>query len=360
MINISNISISDKTKQKRKQLRQRLDNYCTFAWNGVNDPFQVFGAFIVSNNSLKFYNGSSFSNTYSSPQFDSNTGDLTGISFQKQSISFTIGVYWINSEQYQWLLQWLNAYDVDYLTFSFNPKFSYLVKLNSIADSTKYVIGSETNKGKSEDMYYTEIELKFDVLNSYAVTVHDYEFTTTPPGTPVNNIYKYITTLNDKTNEFVASKLDFPFKYYFTLDLNMERDQTLPKEVQIVLKARYVDETYSNEIELFNLSLQNLTGVDENNNTTFSYPKFLPIFYDSELGLLFYNYGGSYQLLNLLCTSETGQYIVKSMNINKFMIPGTFNSSIDWDKFSLELSISYLKLEEGSPNIAARGRTNIA
>ena len=359
MINTSNISISEKTKQKRDQLRKRLDDYCTFAWNGVDDPFQVFGAFIVSNNSLKFYNGSSFSNTYSSPQFDSNTGDLTGISFQKQSISFTIGVYWINSEQYQWLLQWLNAYDVDYLTFSFNPKFSYLVKLNSIADSTKYVIGSETNNGKSEDMYYTEIELKFDVLNSYAVTVHDYEFTTEQDTAP-NNINLYKTTLNNKTKEFVSSKLDFPFKYYFTLDLNSKSEENFPKEVQIILKAKYTNDTYSNEVELFNLSLQNLTGVDANNKTTFSYPKFLPIFYDSELGLLFYNYGGSYQLLNLLCTSVTGQYIVKSMNVNKFMIPGTFNSSIDWDKFSLELSVSSLTLEEESPNIAARGRTNIA
>lgn len=359
MINTSNISISDKTKQKRAQLRKRLDDYCTFAWNGVDDPFQVFGAFIVSNNSLKFYNGSSFSNTYSSPQFDSNTGDLTGISFQKQSISFTIGVYWINSEQYQWLLQWLNAYDVDYLTFSFNPKFSYLVKLNSIADSTKYVIGSETNNGKSEDMYYTEIELKFDVLNSYAVTVHDYEFTTKYSKQP-NDINQYSSTLNNTTNEFVSSKLDFPFKYYFTLDLNMGSEQTFPKEVQIILKAKYANDTYSNEVELFNLSLQNLTGVDADNNIKLSYPKFLPIIYDSELGLLFYNYGGSYQLLNLLCTSVTGQYIVKSMNVNKFMIPGTFNSTIDWKNFSLELSVSSLNLEEGSLNIAARGRTNIA
>ena len=126
--NIDSI-ISEKTRQKRQQIKSLQDEFMTFSWGGY-DAFENFGAFIINdkNGSLKFYNGPGFSNEYSKPQFDSSAGDLQGINFDKQTISFTIGVYWISIEHYRLMLNWLNPLETNYLIFGFNPDFRYNVK----------------------------------------------------------------------------------------------------------------------------------------------------------------------------------------------------------------------------------------
>ena len=57
--------------------------------------FANFGAFIINEKkgSLKFYNGPSFKNNYSKPQFQDGYTNLTGVTFETQTISFTIGIY---------------------------------------------------------------------------------------------------------------------------------------------------------------------------------------------------------------------------------------------------------------------------
>ena len=50
---------------------------------------------------IQFYNGPSFSNTYTSPQFDNGVGTLTGVTLKRQTISFTVAVYWISESDYQ-------------------------------------------------------------------------------------------------------------------------------------------------------------------------------------------------------------------------------------------------------------------
>ena len=171
--NIDSI-ISEKTKQKRQQIKSLQDEFMTFSWGGY-DAFENFGAFIINdkNGSLKFYNGPGFSNEYSKPQFDNSGGDLQGVNFNKQTISFTIGVYWINIKQYRLMLNWLNPLEVDYLIFGFNPDYRYNVKLSKLGDSTKWIVGKEDG----EPMYYTEIPLTFEVQGTpCAKGVNSYEF----------------------------------------------------------------------------------------------------------------------------------------------------------------------------------------
>lgn len=88
------ITTSQVTKTRRQQIKSLQDEFMTFSWRGY-DAFENFGAFIIneSKGSLKFYNGPSFSNEYTKPQFQSNGGLLQGVNFNKQNISFSIGVY---------------------------------------------------------------------------------------------------------------------------------------------------------------------------------------------------------------------------------------------------------------------------
>ena len=158
------IVLSEMTKQKRAQIKQLKDDFMTFAWGGC-DAFETFGAFILNDKkgSLKFYNGPGFSNEYTKPQFNTSAGELLGVSFNKQTIAFTIGVYWISIEDYRVFLNWLNPNVVDYLYFGYESKYRYNVKLSKIADSTKWIVGSELVDGKTVPMYYTEIALTFEV-----------------------------------------------------------------------------------------------------------------------------------------------------------------------------------------------------
>jgi hypothetical protein len=98
-------NISNTTRQRRQQIKSLQDEFCTFSWGG-EDAFENFGAFIINDKkgSLKFYNGPGFSNEYVKPQFDTTGGFLQGVTFNKQQISFNIGVYWISIEDYRKLL----------------------------------------------------------------------------------------------------------------------------------------------------------------------------------------------------------------------------------------------------------------
>lgn len=97
-----------------------MDEFCTFSWNGV-DAFDTFGAFIINKDSLKFYNGPSYSNQYTQPLFTDGEQTITGLKFNVQKISFNIGVYWISEEHYRRLIYWLNPYEIGALVFDFEP-----------------------------------------------------------------------------------------------------------------------------------------------------------------------------------------------------------------------------------------------
>ena len=165
---------SNLTAKPRELLRKQMDDFATFVWRGVKS-FDTYGAFIINNkNSLKFYNGPSFTNEYSKPKFSATGSNLTGISFSTQTISFQVGAYWLTEAEYREFINWLNPYEISYLGFDFEDKYDYLVKLSKIGDSTRYIVGRNEN---NEPCYYTELNLTFEVQGEACARArYGYEF----------------------------------------------------------------------------------------------------------------------------------------------------------------------------------------
>ena len=304
--NDEKIEISNTTFNKRKQLSHLIDEFTDFTWDGL-DAFRNFGAFIINEKreSLKFYNGPSFTNEYTNPQFD-RSNIFTGVSFKSQQISFKIGVYWISIEDYRKLLNWLNPYVISNLVFDFNRDYSYQVKLASREDSTRYIVGRENN----EPRYYTEMTLSFDVQGvpcarmnisqNWVVNLTNTEVKISP------NVGR------DNIKKTWASDLEFPFK--ITMGLNLQ--QIAGKSFNLTMGV-YHKNGGGVIRTLFNIGLQNLPKKD-------GLEMFLE--YDSESGLLYEKIGddSTYNVLNRL-NNINGEQIVQYMNVNKFNFPGLLN-----------------------------------
>lgn len=349
------ITHSAMTQKKRNELKRRMDKFTSFSWRGY-DAFDNFGAFIINEKkgSLQFYNGPGFSNEYSKPQFDTNGGDLIGVTVNRQQINFTIGVYWICIEDYRKFLDWLDYKTVSFLTFGYEPRYRYNVKLASIGDSTKYIIGKENDK----EFYYTELKLTFEVQGKpCAIATKHYEYEATEYN---NGFLMRVKRNSTKTNEngdieeikpladYISSDLDFPFKMSTSFSFNTPTNtDEMPEKYRIILKAEKIKRTddsdrtaWTNElikeeeILLYQLDLKNLTV------SAFT-PFPLNITYQSDTGLLFLTYGNSNgKLLNLLNLEDTGQKIVDLFICNKFLVPGVFSWGSDFIpllRFSLEI-----------------------
>ena len=402
-----NIYSSGKTKQKRQQIKSLQDEFMTFSWGGY-DAFENFGAFIINdkNGSLKFYNGPGFSNEYSKPQFDNSGGDLEGVNFNKQTISFTIGVYWINIKQYRLMLNWLNPLEVDYLIFGFNPDYRYNVKLSKLGDSTKWIVGKEDG----EPMYYTEIPLTFEVqgtpcakgVNSYEFINWNYINSETAKRDERNILLTALS--NYSSNDFIESDLPTPLDISLSFILQdtfkdkstggsnngstSEPESNKGKNYiyHIELNAEY-DTIFSDNDEsllLFSAEFQNLTimpittqDTETNSQSMLTQPLSLNIRYNSEVGLLFLTYGNSNEkILSLLNLNDIGEKIINNYTVNKFSLPGRF-AYPDFDTKNLRLKLSVWKYNSATdkrfavsdaflgnitgskPNIVCYPRTNI-
>lgn len=297
-------NITTDTQKKRAQIKSLQDEFSTFSWGGV-DAFEKYGAFIINDKkgSLKFYNGSSFSNEYSKPQFSQNTGDLLGVNFNRNTIAFTIGVYWFSIEEYREMMHWLHPLKTDMLAFGFNTKFGYMAKLSKIGDSTKYILGKENG----EPRYYTELQLTFEVQgDQVARGLHPYELTYANDG-------QYYFKNN---SEFV--KTDLPTPVVFNVRLHITGEDSTGS---VSLKAKYDHE----EITLFDVQLQNIVFEEG--------AEYLNITYNSNTGILYLQYGNSSEkLLSLLTTTDSGERMVASAHTQKFFIPG----SLDNPDFTLQ------------------------
>ena len=397
--NINSI-ISEKTKQKRQQIKSLQDEFMTFSWGGY-DAFENFGAFIINdkNGSLKFYNGPGFSNEYSKPQFDNSGGDLQGVNFNKQTISFTIGVYWINIKQYRLMLNWLNPLEVDYLIFGFNPDYRYNVKLSKLGDSTKWIVGKEDG----EPMYYTEIPLTFEVqgtpcakgVNSYEFIEWDYINSDTATEDKKNNLVTSLSNYSSK--ELIESDLPTPLDISLSFILkdtlnngstsesnnvstsesnngsisesnngstsesesNRGKNYIYHVELNAELhNNKIINGTPSDNYEsilLFSAEFQNLTimpittqDTETNSQSMLTEPLSLNIRYNSEVGLLFLTYGNSNEkILSLLNLNDTGEKIINNYTVNKFSLPGRF-AYPDFDTKNLWLKLSVWKYKSAT------------
>ncbi len=382
------IELSETTKSKRAELKARLDKYCSFNWRNT-DAFASFGAFIINNNDLKFYNGATYTNNYTKPQFESAAGTLTGVSFSTAKITFTIGVYWIKESDYRQLIYWLHPYEIAYLSFGFDTHYMYLVKLASISDtSTRTVIGREDN----EDVYYTELKLVFDIQGEpCAYNQEPFKIDNSTMAT-TGNIYTYeqkVTT----TDSITGTDLPIPFITNF----NMKKPNTEETSENTFINAdsmhlKYIaeyrknDNTVFDSQVLFDIDLSNRIWTDENYlftvgetlsaqaasvqnrllNTNYQAGEplvvketksFRPttdtssftsnanyrqliganmqmsLKYDSNTGLIYILDGGPegvFRPLTLQTTITSGERIVNSLVTNKFLIPGRF----EWPNFN--------------------------
>lgn len=329
--------INNMTEIRRAQLEKQLDNFATFKWGGT-DMFKNFGVFIINDKkgSLKFYNGPSFSNEYSKPQFSSNSGDLIGVNFNRQTISFTVGVYWISAQDYRRLIACLDPLITDYIIFNFEPNYRYNVKLSKIGDSTRWIIGYENG----EPRYYTELSLTFDLQGEQcAKGVYSYEMdwlqnSITDKGKTLRKEMKI-----KNTNEFIYSDLDTPFEFSFPFNLISEEIENPIDTISLHIK-------YDNEeVLLFSIVLNNLNYKklkDEDYET-------LNLRYDSATGLLFLKQADlSEQLISLLTTSDEGKRIVQEYTTNKFNIPGKFNFP-NFDITKLSFILRYKRDDKDNP-----------
>ena len=338
--------INNSTSARRAELAKRLDKFCTFSWNGV-DAWEQFGCFIINEkNSLKFYNGPSFSNSYTSPMFTDEAGALTGLKFSTQSISFTIGVYWITEEEYRKFIHWLNPYAVGALAFSFEPYWTYNVKLSGMKDSTRYPIGKDEN---GKDTYYTEMSLTFEIQGQpCAIRSTPYVWQVT--SSTANRINLSLNPQYDGAEGTgnVDSDLPTGFEIKMPIHLNVIKSDTLTTSIKrklmelnktdpdasldLILKYK-VDEKIS--YELLNLRLFHLSYMIEDDNATeFNFD----ISYDSVNGLCQLQVGDTTKLLTRIESLSNGERLVKSMKCAQFQFPGVFDQpDFDRNKIDLEL-----------------------
>lgn len=365
--------ISPCTKSKRDQLRRGIDDFSSFSWRGI-DAFENFGAFIINEkNSLKFYNGPTYSNSYTKPQFDSAYGQLTGITFNVQKIEFNIGVYWITEKHYRQLIYWLNPYEINELSFGFDKDYYYQVKLASVSEGTRYILGKEKIQGtedKYEYCYYTEMKLSFEVQGpACAYRTHAYEYKNNIDETSTTKPLKLEWILNEQScseNSDLATPIEAFFSLHLYGTVPTKDDGTYEQDYfNVIFEAQYEE---NDPILLFDVSFKNQTYSRLN-------PLTLDLKYESDSGLLLLNVGDSeYMLLNQLSTSNYGKRIVESLTVNHFEIPGVFeNPLFELQKLKFKVTVnSNVETRTGAETdlfnrwitkddveIISKGRTNL-
>ena len=331
---------SARTIAERNKFANTIDEFATFSWCGY-DMFANFGAFIINDKkgSLKMYNGASYKNTYSKPQFQDGYTNLSGVTFDTQTISFTIGVYWISIEDYRVLMNLLHPYEVNTLTFGFEKTYGYFCKLQSIKDSTRYILGKETlssqdaattsgnlnysrlEGGNDEGYrYYTELSLTFDVIGPQCAQE------ITPQIIEINS-----SELNEIILETYVSDLDYPITIVVPSikRANENEDGAGTLMLQATISYPIDEPTVVNTNTLFAIGLKSI-GEDP-----------ISISYNSEHGLVYWSVGDKSQILTLLSTNTNGQRIISSLQVNQFYWPGRLTlPSVGSCKFTLQLKLS--------------------
>lgn len=327
----------------RDAVAARLDKYSKFTWCGI-DMWDKYGAFIISDKrgGLKFYNGPSFSNTYTSPQFSRERSDLVEVTYKTQSVSFKIGVYGVTENEFRELMYCLHPLEVNYLTFNFQPTWRYLVKLASRADSDRHIIGCN---GEGEDLYYTEFDLKFEVQGD-SVALRTSAMSTKENSTISAN--KVEISLQPEEN--TSTDLNTPFDLTFRCELS---GTSQSEQVTIKLNWTVGTQSYSKTLAL-------ITFVD---TTTQS----LLLRYESSSGNIYVIDGEQVttQLLNLLTTYSSGKRIIQALKTFPAYIPGRLENVFNISDIRVVISSETCKIDLGSEpkteglGLTCYGRTNL-
>lgn len=291
-----------------------LDNYAKFYWD--DELMTKYHAFIINEKkgSLKFYNGPSFSNNYTKPQFESASTRFSGVTFNTQQITFTIAVYAVTIEEYRQLIYKLHPYTIANLMFGFDEKWRYIVKIAKREDSIRYIIG-KNNNGK--DLYYTELKLTFEIQGdavAHSVTELDY---TVSKGTDTQGTSKVITFEKNGTGIFSKSDLETPF----LLTFNVSNFTGSLSMVHAVIQLE--ESEHAHTLDLFNISFTN-----SNNEKSYL------LEYNSQTGDLCLLVGNDRKIITLLTTYSSGKRIISSITTNKMMLPGSFDG-YNWERIKI-------------------------
>lgn len=324
--------LSNESSYLWDQVSPMLDKYATFSWD--NEEMTNYHAFIINEKkgSLKFYNGPSFSNNYTQPQFESASSRFTGVTFKTQQISFTIAVYAVTAEQYRRLINKLHPYVISNLSFGFDKDWRYVCKLSNISDSDRYIVGHYNDNGDTKELYYTELKLTFDIVGD-AVAQSTEEIGFIPPSSSTQLSSPIILHHNQSD---LISELDTPFLFTFTI---LAKDNLNP---ELSLYINDMNETNSellsinNTIVLFKMVLQNLTP---NKEYTFEY--------NSQTGDLCLINGDQRKLITMLSTFQSGNRIVSLLETKSYLLTGTFNGG-EWDKIALQFNYKNCKVNANS------------
>lgn len=280
--------------------------------------FDKYGCFIINETkgSLKFYNGPGFSNKYAKPQFANATRGLLGVDFKQQTISFKVALYWFTIEEYQDFLNEISPYNINYLSFDFDPRYAYLVKLSNIKDSERKVVGNslkviDDNTSIAENRYYTELDLTWDVLGDAGLrSVEPYSY---------NAEYTETTSGNDPSQWSCTWSVD--------KDKDMSDDSLLDTSLIFELPVGFshyeatlklMAKNQIREDLLFDIQLQNLVYNKESNTKYFLKPSLLDSMEE-------YNYQWSY-FANCICLNKQAKF---SLAING-------NTSLDNEDYKVQ------------------------
>ena len=297
-----------------KRIEKQLDKYATFSLDG--ESMTKYHAFIINDKgSLQFYNGPSFSNSYTTPQFGSASSYLSGVSFKTQQISFTIAVYAVTDELYRKLIHKLDPYSIYNLSFDFNSKYRYIVKLANRVDSTRYIVGHTAD---NHDLFYTEFKLTFDIQgDAVAHTVQELGWQLDSTSAIPQLIF----------NDTTVSELDTPF--VLTFGVNQGTSNENPS-----IKCYIKDNSVNNkEYQLFNVVFNKIFTP-------------LELEYNSQTGDLCLVSGNDRELLTLLSKYNSGSRIINTLYTNSMLLPGSLeNDTTDWKNLSIRFVLNNCSID---------------
>ena len=306
---MSYTNLSNNPEYLWNQVSPMLDKYATFRWD--DEDMTLYHAFIINEKkgSLKFYNGPSFSNSYTQPQFESASSRFTGVTFKTQQISFTIAVYAVTAEQYRKLLYKLHPYTIGNLSFGFYESWRYVCKLSNISDSNRYIVGHYNENNTTKELYYTELKLTFDIVgDAVAQSTEEIGYSSSNS----NNSYTF-TMNNNGTKNKPISELDTPFLFTFGVKL-IANAQNPILNLRVERNSPATGENNTTSIQLFNIILQNLTE---------GYIYYFE--YNSQTGDLCLIDGDQRKIITMLSTFKSGNRIVSLLETRNYLLEGTFN-----------------------------------
>lgn len=317
-----------------KRIEEQLDKYATFSLDG--EPMTKYHAFIVNNKgSLQFYNGPSFSNSYTTPQFGSASSYLSGVSFKTQQISFTIAVYAVTDELYRKLIHKLDPYSIYNLSFDFNSKYRYIVKLANRVDSTRYIVGHTAD---NHDLFYTEFKLTFDIQgDAVAYTVQELGWQLDSTSMIPQLIF----------NDTTVSELDTPFVLRFGVNQGTSNENP---SIKCYIKDNSINKEDNDiEYQLFSVVFNKIFTP-------------LELEYNSQTGDLCLVSGNDRELLTLLSKYNSGSRIINTLYTNSMLLPGSLENDTDWKNLSIRFVLNNCSidlLEEHGYGCNCYGRINL-